>query len=95
MNGNIDYNTIRGSMKQLVKLLNQANPLKGYASELQSAMTQVALVCDLHEDGTNIFPAKKEVIETMANAIQKMCEVSDILLSIKCNLQPQNGGELS
>ena len=95
MNGNIDYNTIRGSMKQLVKLLNQANPLKGYASELQSAMTQVALVCDLHEDGTNIFPSKKEVIESMANAIEKMCEVSDILSAIKDAFSEQNGGKLS
>ncbi len=82
-------------MKQLVKLLNQANPLKGYASELQSAMTQVALVCDLHEDGTNIFPAKKEVIESMANAIEKMCEVSDILSAIKDAFSEQNGGKLS
>ena len=82
-------------MKQLVKLLNQANPLKGYASELQSAMTQVALVCDLDEDGTNIFPAKKEVIETMANAIEKMCEVSDILSAIKDAFSEQNEVELS
>jgi hypothetical protein len=63
-------------MKKLEQLVKEANPLRSYASDLETAITKVALVCDNDDDEKNIFPAKKDVIETMANAVEKMREVS-------------------
>ena len=66
-------------LEHLVKverLFNEATPLKSYASDLQTAITKVALVCDQDDDDNNIFPEKKDVIETMANAVEKMQQVS-------------------
>ena len=57
-------------------LFNEAAPLKSYASDLQKAITKVALVCDQDDDDNNIFPGKKDVIETMANSVEKMQQVS-------------------
>ena len=63
------------NMKKLDQLVKEATPLRSYASELEGAITQVALVCD-NDDGKAIFPDKKGVIETMANAVEKMRQVS-------------------
>lgn len=63
-------------MKKLEQLVKEANPLRSYASDLETAITKVALVWDNDDDKKNIFPAKKNVIETMANAVEKMREVS-------------------
>ena len=49
------------------------------ASELESAITKVALVCDRDDDDNNIFPAKKDVIEAMANSVEKMRLVATLL----------------
>ena len=62
--------------------MKEANPLRSYASDLQTAITQVALVCDNDDDGKIIFPDKKDVIETMANAVEKMRQVSAELDSV-------------
>lgn len=67
---------------QLEQLMKEANPLSSYASDLQSAITQVALVCDQDDDDNNIFPGKKEIIETMANAVDKMQRVSKLLSDV-------------
>ena len=72
-------------LEKLVKfghLFNEAIPLKSYASELESAITKVALVCDQDDDDNNIFPGKKDVIETMANSVDKMRQVSTELESL-------------
>lgn len=53
-------------------LIKQANSLESCATLLQSSMLQIALVNDIHEDGSNIFPTKKDVIEDMAISIQTM-----------------------
>ena len=69
-------------MKKLEQLVKEANPLRSYASDLETAITQVALVCDNDDDDNNIFPGKKDVIETMANAVEKMRQVSTELDSV-------------
>ncbi len=61
------------------QLLQEANPLMSYASELESAITKVALVCDQDDDSRNIFPEKKDVMETMANCVEKMRHVASLL----------------
>ena len=66
-------------MEHLEKLFKEANPLMSYASELESAITKVSLVCDRDDDDNNIFPAKKEVIEAMANSVEKMRLVATLL----------------
>ena len=63
-------------MNKLEQLVKEANPLRSYASDLETAITKVALVCDNDDDDNNIFPGKKDVIETMANAVEKMQQVS-------------------
>ncbi|MBO4452066.1 MAG: hypothetical protein J5770_06595 [Bacteroidaceae bacterium] len=76
-------------MKTLQELQNQITPLENYASELQDALTQVALVDDLDEDGNNIFPEKKTIIETMAQAVQLMNDVAGIINSLPDRKQPK------
>lgn len=75
-------------MKKLGDLVNEATSLRSYASELESAITKVALVCNQDDDDYNIFPGKKDVVETMANAVDKMRQVSTELDSV-------NGATLS
>ena len=70
------------AMKKLDQLVKEATPLRSYASELEGAITKVALVCDQDNDDNNIFPGKKEIIRTMANAVEKMRQVSAELDSI-------------
>ena len=70
-------------MNKLEHLVNEANPLKVYASELESAITQVAVVCDQDDNDNNIFPAKNAVIGSMANAVEKMRQVSSEIEEIK------------
>ena len=69
-------------MNKLEQLVKEANPLRSYASDLETAITKVALVCDNDDDDNNIFPGKKDVIETMANAVEKMRQVSTELDSV-------------
>ena len=70
-------------MKQLDQLIKEATPLRSYASDLETAITQVAVVCDQDDNDNNIFPGKKDVIETMANAVEKMRQVSSEIEEIK------------
>ena len=69
-------------MKTLQELKKQVTSLENYASELQDAMTQVALVDDLDEDGNIIFKEKKTIIETMAQAVQFMNDVAGTISSL-------------
>ena len=69
-------------MKELEQLKKEATPLRSYASELEGAIAKVALVCDQDDNNNTIFPGKTNVIETMANAVEKMREVSAELDSV-------------
>lgn len=82
-------------MKKLVELLDQVDSLENSACVLESALTQVVLVGNTETDGTHTFPKKHEVLESMANAIQKMREIAGQLYAISDDLKPQNGVELS
>ena len=70
-------------MNKLEQLAKEATQLRSYASELENAITKVALVCDNDDDGKNLFPDKKDVVVTMANSVEKMRQVSSEIEEIK------------
>ena len=65
-------------MKQLEQLVKQASPLKSLAGELQSALTQVALLGGQTANGET-FLQKEKVIETIGASIEKMQQLADLL----------------
>ena len=69
-------------MEKVKELMNHGNSLLSYASELESAITKVALVCDQSDDSRNNFPEKKDVMETMANSVEKMRQVAALISGI-------------
>lgn len=75
-------------METLKVLQKQVTPLENYAYNLQDAMTQVALIDDLDDDGNVIFKEKKNIIETMAQAVQKMHEVAELICDLPDQEQP-------
>ena len=80
--------TNKKTEKGLRDLFDQADPLVMLANDLIDAIYKVALVSDKDEDDNNIFPEKLKVIESMANAVEKMLQVSDELDSISDVFRP-------
>ena len=66
-------------MEKNKNLMDQVFALYNNADNLREAIVQVATVCDTDNRDNNIFPAKKRVIEIMADALIKMEEVASLI----------------
>lgn len=66
-------------MEKNKNLMDQVFALDNNADNLKEAIVQVATVCDTDDRDNNIFPAKKRVIEIMADALIKMEEVASLI----------------